>query len=156
MAIRHSRGVGGKGIALFGQARLWGFAGCVSIAGVMLAGCATTTAGVTAESPQDVKQKVVKERALARWQAVIKGDGDKAYEFLSPGSKAVTSIGEYKGRARLNGFQSADVTSAVCEADTCKVRATVVLEHKMMKRIPIELEESWELEKGQYWYVWRP
>jgi hypothetical protein len=103
-----------------------------------------------------VKQKVVKERATARWQALINSDPDKAYEFLSPGSKAVASLAEYKGRTRSTGFKTADVTSAVCEGDACKVRLTVVLEHKLMKSIPIEIEETWTLEKGQYWYVWRP
>jgi len=133
---------------------LWSVA---AVVGVMLTGCATnTTRGVTVDAPQEVKQKAVKERALARWQALIDSDAEKAYEFLSAGSKAVASFGEYKGRARLQGFKSADFTSASCEADSCKVRLTVVLEHKLMKKIPIELEETWELEKGQYWYVWRP
>jgi len=25
-----------------------------------------------------------------------------------------------------------------------------------MKGIPFELTEAWVLEKGQYWYIWRP
>jgi hypothetical protein len=111
--------------------------------------------GVTAESPQELKQKVVKERAAARWHAVINRDAEKAYGFLSSGSKALGSLDLYKGRARLEGFKSVDVQSAACEAELCKVKLTVVLEHKRMKVIPFELEETWTLENGQYWYVWR-
>jgi len=48
------------------------------------------------------------------------------------------------------------VLSAACEAETCKVRVDVVLDHRRMKGIPFELTEAWVLEKGQYWYIWRP
>jgi hypothetical protein len=143
----------GKGNARFGQA--WSCS-VVGVVGTMLAACATNmTGGVTAESPQEAKQKAVKERATARWQAVINHDAEKAYAFLSAGSKASAPLAVYKGRARLQGFRSVDVESAACEAETCKVKLTVVLEHKMMKGVPIELEETWTLENGQYWYVWR-
>ena len=66
----------------------------------MLAACATT-GGVTAESPLEVKQAAVTERAKARWQAVIDGDVEKAYGYLSPGSKAVTSLSKITRRARV-------------------------------------------------------
>jgi hypothetical protein len=46
--------------------------------------------------------------------------------------------------------------SAVCEAEICKVKLTVTLDHRLMKGIPLDVEESWVLENGQYWYVWRP
>jgi hypothetical protein len=118
VAIQNGTEARGKGIARFGQAWLCSVAG---IAGMMLTACATNmTGGVTAESPQEMKQKVVKERAAARWQAVIDGDADKAYGFLSSGSKAAASLTLYKGRARLQGFRSVDVQSAACEAETCK------------------------------------
>lgn len=120
----------------------------------MLSACATF-GGLTKESPAEEKQKAVVERANARWKAVIESNGDKAYEFLSPGSKAVTSLTQYKSRARLTGFRAADVKSAACEAETCKVRVEAVLDHRLMKGIPMDFEETWVLENGQYWYVWR-
>ena len=154
VAIQDIAGAVGKGIAQFGQGRLWGVACC---AGIMLAGCATSlTGGVTVESPQELKQKVVKERANARWQALINSDAEKAYEFLSSGSKAVGSLALYKMRARLAGFRAVEVHSAACEAETCKVSLTVIFDHRLMKGIPMDLDESWVLENGQYWYVWRP
>lgn len=152
MAIQGNAVVWGKGIARFGRMVLpW----CVAVvAGLMLAACATT-GGVTAESPLEVKQAAVTERVKARWQAVIDGDAARAYGFLSPGSKAVTSLENYKARARLTGFRSADVESVACETEACKVQIRVTLDHRLMKGIPASVEETWVLENGRYWYVWR-
>ena len=114
------------------------------------------TGGVTVESPLEVKQKVVMERANARWQALMKGDAETSYSFFSSGSKAIGSLEFYKVRARLKGFRAVDMHSAACEAEICKVKLTVTLDHRLMKGIPLDVEESWVLENGQYWYVWRP
>ena len=159
MAIRYTMRHWGKGIARETRQsgrKLW-FWGVAALIGWILAGCATYPGGgVTAESPPEVKQKVVMERAKARWQAVMQQNVEQAYGFLSPGSKATTPLAVYGGKARFKGIKSANILSAVCEAETCKVRADVVLEHRLMKSIPFELEENWVLENGQYWYVWRP
>ena len=152
MAIQAGAGVWGKGIARFGQ-MLWARGVAVS-AGLVLARCATV-GGVTAESPQEVKQAAVTERAKARWQAVIDGEVEKAYGFLSPGSKTVTSLENYRTRARLTGFRAADIESVACETEACKVKVRVVLDHRLMKGLQVPVEETWVLENGQYWYVWR-
>jgi hypothetical protein len=152
VAIQVRAGVWGKGIARFGRL-LWARGVAVSV-GVMLAGCATV-GGVTVESPLQVKQAAVTERAKARWQAVIDGDVEKAYGFLSPGSKTVTSLENYRARARLTGFRAADIESVACETEACKVKVRVLLDHRLMPGLPIAAEETWVLENGQYWYVWR-
>jgi len=155
VAILETVGAWGKGIARNGQAMKLSLV--AALMGTMLSACATfPSGGVTAESPPEVKQKAVIERAKARWKAVMDNNVPSAYGFLSSGSKAAGSQDVYGGRARLKGFKSVDVISAACEAETCKVRVDVVLEHRLMKSIPMEIEESWVLEKGQYWYVWRP
>jgi len=143
----------GKGIARFGQTvGFWGVAGS---AGMMLAACANLPAGgVTAESAPEVKQAAVTARSKARWQAVIDGEVERGYEFLSPGSRAVTPLATYRAKARLSGFRAADIESAACEAETCKVRLKVTLDHRLMKGIEAPIEETWVLENGQYWYVW--
>jgi hypothetical protein len=152
VAIHANGVVWGKGMARFGRVALpWGVA---VMAGLMLTACATT-GGVTTESPLELKKAAVTERAKARWQAVIDGDVAKAYGFLSPGSKAVTSLESYKARARLTGFRSADIESVACETEACKVQVRVTLDHRLMKGIPASLEETWVLENGYYWYVWR-
>ena len=152
MAIQGNADVWGKGIARFGRVVwAWGFA--VS-AGLILAACATT-GRVTAESPLEVKQTAVTERAKARWQAVISGDTAKAYGFLSPGSKAVTSLESYQARKSLSGIRAADIESVACETEVCKVKLRITLDTRLMKGLPVPAEETWVLENGDYWYVWR-
>ena len=152
MAIQAKTGVWGKGNARFGQkVRAGAFA---AVVGLLLAACATP-GGVTVESPQDVKIAAVTARAKARWQAVIDGNAEGAYGFLSPGSKAVTSFERYRARARLAGFRSADIESVECETEVCKVSLRVTLDHRLMSGLSVPVEETWVLENGQYWYVWR-
>jgi hypothetical protein len=151
VAIQGNVEVWGKGIARFGRV-LW-VRGVAASAGLMLVAC-STLGGVTAESPPAVKQAAVTERAKARWQAVINGEVVKAYGFLSPGSKAVTSLENYWTRARLRGFRAADIESVACETEICKVKVRVTLDHRLMKGLPLSVEETWVLENGDYWYVW--
>ncbi len=152
MAIQGSAEVLGKGNAHKGQQlRGWVVAG---LAGLMLAACATPSR-VTEESPEEVKKAAVVERANARWQAVIESDAEKAYAFLSPGSKALTSFDAYRARARLVGIRAAELESVACEPEVCKVKFRVTLDHRLMKGLVMPVEETWVLENGQYWYVWR-
>jgi len=152
VAIQERKGFRGKGIARFAQ--MLRVRGVAAVAGLMLAGCATM-GGVTGESPPEVKKAAVTERAKARWQAVIDGEIEKAYGFLSPGSKAVTSFENYKARARLTGFRAADVESVACETEACKVKVRVTLDHRLMKGLMVPVVATWVLDNGQYWYVWR-
>jgi hypothetical protein len=152
VAIHGNAGVWGKGIARFG--RVVRVRGVAVLASFLLAACATT-GGVTVESPLEVKQAAVTERVKARWQAVIDGDAAKAYGFLSPGSKAVTSFESYQARARLTGFRAADIESVACETEVCKVKIRATLDHRLMKGLVVPVEETWVLENGHYWYVWR-
>jgi hypothetical protein len=153
VAIQVRKGFLGKGIARYGRS-VWIRGVAAAVASLVLAGCATT-GRVTAESPPAEKQAAVTERAKARWQAIIDGDVEKAYGFLSPGSKALTSIERYRSRARLTGFRAADVESVACETESCKVNVRVTLDHRLMKGLQVPVEETWVLDNGQYWYVWR-
>ncbi|MBK6395593.1 MAG: hypothetical protein IPF73_13625 [Betaproteobacteria bacterium] len=53
-----------------------------------LSACATT-GSITAQSPEEAKRAQLLERAEARGLALVRGDLDAAYEYLSEGSKAV-------------------------------------------------------------------
>ena len=55
---------------------------------------------ISKDSDPAAKQKVVAERAEARWQSLIKGDLDAAYAYLSEGSKATTPLAVYKAKIR--------------------------------------------------------
>src|SRR5437764_14500977 len=58
----------------------------VVLGATLLAGCATFGA-----KPEEA----VKARAQARWDALLKGDAKVAYEYFSPGSKAVLDFPSY-------------------------------------------------------------
>ena len=118
--------------------------------GVGLAGCA-----VTANSSAEAKQKLVAERAEARWQALIKGDVEGAYQYLSAGSKAATSLAVYKAKIKPGLWRKAKVDKVECEAELCKVQLTITYDYRNMKGIETLLPETWIIENGDAWYVYR-
>src|SRR5512141_2363674 len=85
----------------------------VAVLLVMLAGCASV-GSLTKDSPPEVKQQAVTERAQARWAAMIDGNLDLAYTFLSPGSKGIVSLAAFKQQAR-SGYREAKVEKVECE-----------------------------------------
>ena len=128
----------------------------IGAAAVALSGCAGMAGfGINKDSDAVAKQKVVAERAQARWQSLIKGDLDAAYAYLSEGSKATTPLDVYKAKIRPGLWRQAKVEKVECEAEVCKVELQITLDHKLMKGIQTPLNESWIIEKGSAWYVYR-
>ncbi len=123
-----------------------------ALIGVTLAAC-STTGGLTKDSPDEAKVAAVKARAAVRWKAIIDGDVDTSYGMLSAGSKATTSMESYRRKARLKGFTEADVKSATCAGEVCKVAVEIMLDVPKMKGLRTSETETWILEKGQFWYV---
>ena len=75
--------------------------GAVVVLAGLLGGCATPMgggAGLSADTPADVKKQAVAARAKARWDALIKPDLASAYTFLSPASRATMSLDLYKAK----------------------------------------------------------
>ena len=69
---------------------------CVTV--FSLWGCAGVAPGTdSASSGAASSERQVSARAEARWQAMAAKDLDKAYEFLSPGSKAAFPLALFKG-----------------------------------------------------------
>jgi len=129
---------------------------------IAAAGCATGGGGFSQDSPPEVKAAAVKERSGARWAALIKGDKDAAYAYLSPGTREVISLEQYKGRVRTGNFQSVQIDDVDCGVETCKVKLMLTYDYLPAKGytratgITTYVEETWLLDKGQAWFVWRP
>jgi hypothetical protein len=139
-----------------GRKRLAALLAAGTAATVLLGGCAGIAGfGISKDSDPAAKQKVVAQRAEARWQSLIKGDLDAAYAYLSEGSKATTSLAVYKSKIRPGLWRQAKVEKVECEAEVCKVQMQITLDHKLMKGIETPLNESWIIEKGSAWYVYR-
>jgi hypothetical protein len=139
------------------RSRIWSisrreyWAGWFSLLALGLAGCA----GVSVDSSPQAKQRLVTERAEARWQVLIKGDVEGAYQFLSSGSKAATSLEVYKSKIRPGMWRGAKVEKVECEAEICKVLLQITYDTKPMKGIQTPLNETWIIEKGSAWYIYR-
>jgi hypothetical protein len=127
------------------------WAGWLSLLALGLAGCA----GISVDSSPQAKQRLVAERAQARWQVLMKGDVEGAYQFLSVGSKAVTSLDVYKAKIRPGMWREAKVEKVECEAEICKVLMQITYDTRRMRGIQTPLDESWIIENGSAWYIYR-
>ncbi|MEP7206591.1 MAG: hypothetical protein ABI920_06610 [Casimicrobiaceae bacterium] len=121
----------------------------------LLGGCAANMPRVDKDTPQEQKQKIVAERAEARWQALIKGDLDSAYSYLSPASRAANSLTLYKGKVKPGIWRAAKADRVSCLAEVCTVTMLVTIDTKAMKGIQAPVTENWILEDGAAWFVYR-
>ncbi|MEO8303876.1 MAG: hypothetical protein ABI724_07125 [Betaproteobacteria bacterium] len=139
----------------------WWFRGIALGAMIVAAGCSTTGA-LTKDTPSDVKSAAVKERSNARWAALIKGDKDAAYAYLSPGTRSLITIEQYRGRVQTGGFRAVQIEKVDCEPETCNVGLMLTYDYVApkgvgsAKGITTYVQETWVLENGQAWFVMRP
>ncbi|MBN9625542.1 MAG: hypothetical protein ABS39_11720 [Acidovorax sp. SCN 65-28] len=124
---------------------------CLAVIGVaaMAVGCATIPS---------TPEETVRVRASDRWQALIKSEFAKAYEYTTPAYKAIHPASSYfSARGTAAQWKSAEVLSVDCpEADKCfaKVRldAVMVGMPKSVREVSTVLDETWLREDGQWWY----
>ena len=128
---------------------------------VAVAACAGM-GGVSKDSPPEVKAAVVKERAQARWDALIKGDLDAAYAYLSPASKAATSIEAYKRQIRPGMWREVKIDGVQCETELCSVNLKLTYDvprsatrPKTVQGLEAPISERWVIENGSAWFVYR-
>lgn len=117
-----------------------------------LSACATT-GSITAQSPEEAKRAQLLERAEARGLALVRGDLDAAYEYLSVGSKAVISKDNFKQRMSMVPFRAYRIDEVGCEGETCKVKSKLTYDHRTMKGVTTPMTELWVIEDGKVFYV---
>jgi len=126
-----------------------------TLALVALAACATpaiVTDKPVANTPEARKARV-EERSQARWDALIKNDLNAAYGFLSPGSRQVLTLDNFKSRPPRVAFREARVETVTCDGDACKTKVLATYDHRLMKGLTATISEAWIVEGGQAWYV---
>jgi hypothetical protein len=130
---------------------------CVGLLGGS-AGCATgpATAALTKDSPPEVKRAVLTERINARWDALIKGDLDRAYTFMSQASKDAYPLSVYKAKVHPGMWRSVKIEGIECEVDICKASLQLTYDHRVMKGITTPLLEVWTIDQGNAWFVYQP
>lgn len=127
------------------------------VAAASLAGCAAGGGKLAPDSPVALKEKVVAERANARWQALIKRDYAAAYAFFSTASRATISLENYQARFESAEYKAVTIEKVECEAEACQVlvRLTYDLPPAKARGIVTPLVESWIIDQGQAWFVFR-
>jgi hypothetical protein len=103
-------------------------------------------------------EREVRSRAQARWQALISGDMQNAYAFLSPSSKLAHPFELYKSRIQPGSWKEAAARRADCEEQQrCRVSVSVKMKVVAPRAGMIDHEaqtlETWVLDGGTWWYV---
>lgn len=119
------------------------------VATLALAGCA-------ALSPRSAED-IVRERAQARWNALVAGNFEEAYKYLSPASRSVVSLQRFRGSVGgAATWRSAEVHKVTCnQSERCtvsiKVRYSPALRVGTLGTIETSVEETWLFDAGQWW-----
>ncbi len=92
-------------------------------------------------------------RALERWDALIKGDLDAAYNYLSPASRETMPLDVYKAKHKTGMYRAVKVDAVDCEAEVCTVTLSLTFDYKRTKGIQMPLVEKWLIADGKAWFV---
>ncbi len=127
------------------KTRRWALAACAATA-LTMAGCASL-------QPQTPEQ-IVEARANQRWQYLIEGDLQKAYDMLTDSYRRVTPYERYRSRLANGGWIKAKAISVNCADEVCAVRISLEAKPPLGARyggnINTGLDESGVLEEGQW------
>lgn len=133
--------------------------GLVVGAMVFLTSCVTTPSpapdGDVGQAGKASKvEKLVMSRAQLRWNAIMAGDLNGAYTFISPAGRAKLQAQDYRARVNTVNFRKAVVKEAICQADSCDVK--IAFDY-VVGDIPLKqiLSEIWILDEGNWWFVYR-
>ena len=119
--------------------------------GTLLAACATGS--ISTSTAPEAKRTAGLKRADARGAALVRGDLDAAYAFLSEGSKAVISLDNFKRRMSIVPFTAYRIDQAACDAESCKVNSKLTYDHRVMKGVTTPITETWVVERGDLFFV---
>lgn len=116
-----------------------------------------TLGGCAHMAEPSTPEELVAARAKQRWDLLIKGDLDGAYQYLSPGYRQAMSLESFKGSfggAAL--WKNAEVFSVICDdAERCTARmrvdAQTVLAGKPGAMVTTYANELWIHDKDNWW-----
>lgn len=114
----------------------------------------TWSHAVFAGSQPDGADEQVRERALARWEALLAGDIEKAYDFTAPSFRSAVSMQAYRARFGASvRWTDSRIRDISCDGEQrCKV--TMMVDYRV-PRLGIgnqrAIEETWLLIDGEWW-----
>ena len=98
-------------------------------------------------------EQIVKARAQARGDALVKGKVEAAYGYLSPGSKAVRTVDGYRNEIKVGFWAAATVEQVQCGSeDSCEAQVSIEYKARGL-RVKTPLTETWIRQQGNWWYV---
>lgn len=123
---------------------------------IIVAAVAALGSGCALKANQPPEQSV-KERAALRWQALTKGDMQRAYDLLMPSYRATTSLDRYRSQFGVGvKWIGAEVASVACEQEKClakiRIEAQPSLSTRFGDNIITYVDETWLLEAGEWWF----
>ena len=128
------------------------------LTGLLLGTLSLLLMAACTEPPLD---EVIAGRAQAHWDALLAGDYEAAYEFLSPGYRSAFTVADYRAefQSRRVAYTSAQYQSHECEKDVCTVK--VKLGYRVQRPAPglkewesrSFVEESWIRSDGEWWFL---
>ena len=105
------------------------------------------------------KQEIVAKLAQSRWEALQKRDLEAAYKLMSPASRDLTTLEQFRAKSGRVTWKAAKVTKVECTADDlCKVQVDARYSLFVSRR-GREVEndhavtETWRNVAGSWWYV---
>lgn len=123
-------------------------------------GCALVLQGC-ATAPPALPEKVITQLANQRWQHKLDGDWDKAYAMLTPAYRALRTRADYQKQfSGAAAWKNAEVVSAACEPEACKLRVTLTLATPLARRpgdtLSTTFDETWLRQGGSWYYYEQP
>jgi hypothetical protein len=104
---------------------------------------------------QSSSEAVVKQRAQARWDAMVQGDLKAAYGYFSPGSRTGYSLADFGSSIRIGFWKAVTVDRVECNSpDRCDVMVTIEYLKNGM-RIKTPHRESWIRDGSEWWFLRR-
>jgi hypothetical protein len=115
---------------------------------------AVALTGCAAVKPRTAEE-VVRERAQARWDALVRGDTKAAYEFFSSGSRSVLKPEDFANSIRVGFWKSAVVDEVVCaQQELCEAHVTIEYEFQGVRvKAKKPLVETWIRAGTDWWFV---
>lgn len=121
--------------------------------------CVILLSGCVAGAKKDTSD-ILSTRAVERWNLLIAGKAEKAYDYLSPGYRATKARKDYAEEMnnRPVHWKSAKFESKECQQDTCTVAVYVQFAVRIRAGAPETssgdlVQEKWVNTDGKWYYV---
>jgi len=112
---------------------------------LVLVGCATPVG--------KSDEELITDRAQERWAAIIAGNYDKAYEYISPAGRSIVTAQGFKSSMKPGFHKGARVVGVKCGTpEVCDVQLEIEYEFQG-KRTKTPLPEKWVKQDGKWWFL---